>query len=271
MNRHFGKTTILICLFVLIACLWWGDQISSFAVSRGFDNGGISLGDWGDSFSALNTLFSGLAFVGLGATVFLQIHTVRHQQQESSRAEFERIYFQIFSLIRDLRKELVYNPASISANTVVGTYGTKLPSPRIVKKTGSEALKVAYNDIETYISKSTFGLNFSKNQLIRLYDHNVAKNHEGEFSPYFRAVYSLLRRVDRAKFLDEDEKLEYSRLLRSQMTGFEAAILGINGLTDYSKDLSDYIIRFRMLKYCPKGKIRTLLEKCYPPETFLGR
>ena len=51
-----------------------------------------TVGEFGDMFGAVNTLFSGLAFLGVIITVWMQSEELRLQRKEleSTRAELER-------------------------------------------------------------------------------------------------------------------------------------------------------------------------------------
>lgn len=274
MNSKFAATLILGFVLVLIICGAWGDYILDIGAGIGLSMEETSIGDWGDSFSALNTAFSGFAFVGIAGTIFLQVRATKERTNERGREEFERVFFQIFGLIRELRKEIEFEPApakvsGVSPRPIVGTgaVGVSLAakSATPITKYGNDAIKAAYNEVKRAFSRS------SRPDLQRSYKVIVNRKSEAAFSPYFRAVYSLLRKIHGSTFLTMPEKLEYSRLLRSQMTSYEAAILGINGLTKESKDLRDYIIFFRMPKYCKAGEIREALKEHYPIDAFRGR
>lgn len=66
-------------LGVLIACLLWGIGVSIILAC------GIKVGDFGDSYGALNTLFSGLAFAGVIFTIWEQRRIVRQELEEQRR------------------------------------------------------------------------------------------------------------------------------------------------------------------------------------------
>lgn len=275
MSGRFTFVFVIVSLAVVLVCLAWGWWSVPLGELLALDTQSVSLGDWGDSFAALNTAFSGLAFVGIAATIYLQIQVNKKHKIDLQKGEFERTFFQIFGLIRELRKELVFSsPASrrMSRNAFnVPASGSFNYNPKPEKpKVGSEAMKAAYHEIKSSLLGSVKDGDLA-DYIVRVYEVKVNRHCEAEFSPYFRAIYSLLKRIDQAYFLDENEKLEYSRLLRSQMNSYEAIILGVNGLTVSSKDLKAYVERFRMLKYAKEGEVKELLKSKYSENTFISR
>ncbi|NEU14083.1 hypothetical protein G3T14_18395, partial [Methylobacterium sp. BTF04] len=57
---------------------------------------------------------------------------------------------------------------------------------------------------------------------------------------------------------------------RSQLSRYEIALVGLNGMSKVSNDFDDLIIEFRLLKYST-GTRRTILEQHYPEYVFKGR
>ncbi|MFC3631719.1 putative phage abortive infection protein [Paracoccus angustae] len=278
-NSTFIATLILAALTVIFLCAWWGDAVVALGTKMGLHVEKVSLGDWGDSFSALNTAFSGMALVGIGATIYMQLQFSRRQQVENGKSEFERVFFQLFGLIRELRNELRFSPdaAKTSFRKLKGMSGggfsviDHADQSNFTEKKGVEAIKAAFLEISKSLEAQLSSGASSLRTVERIYRVTVNRRYEPEFSPYFRAIYSLLKRIDSSVYLSSNEKLDYSRLVRSQMTSQEAILLGLNGLSSESKDLMDYIIKYRMLKYSQEGNVKNELRKLYPEEAFKGR
>jgi hypothetical protein len=70
--------TIVVCLFILVVILWLGSAFTLRALYPASD----SRGTFGDSFGAINALFSGLAFAGIIVAILLQRNELRLQRQE---------------------------------------------------------------------------------------------------------------------------------------------------------------------------------------------
>ncbi len=89
-KRAKRKKTISICLFfwfclvALIVSGLWPIGLATFSVEK--------MGSFGDSYGALNTLFSGLAFAGIIASLWMQKDELRLQREElkSQRIEMAR-------------------------------------------------------------------------------------------------------------------------------------------------------------------------------------
>ena len=273
----FIATLIFIFTMILIVCMWWGDSVVWLGARLGLSVENVSLGDWGDSVSALNTVFSGGGLLGVGATVYLQLRFARRQQIENGKAEFERVYFQLFDLVRELRSELRFATASrkslhsVFSSSPTHPAGTGMSGTTGDEKVGAEAIKLAYNEISKQLSRYSSPSHSKRPSIERLYNIVVNRKFQADFGPYFRVIYSILKRIDVSPVLNETEKLDYSRLLRSQMTSQEVVLLGLNGLQAESKDLKDYLVKYRMLKYSQLGELRIALQERYPSETFTGR
>ena len=111
----------------------------------------------------------------------------------------------------------------------------------------------------------------SKEEIAEVYENRIHKRFENNFGPYFRLVYTILKIIKDDAYLDEDEKARYGNLLRSQLTSFEVALHGLNGLSGISKDFGKLICEFHLLKYLPEGGRRIVLSKCYPKSAFASR
>lgn len=85
------------------------------------------------------------------------------------------------------------------------------------------------------------------------YAEKLHRMNEDHLGPYFRIIYSMLRRISEASFLNDEEKIAYGNLLRSQLTSTELFVIGVNGLAHVSGDLRGYLEEFRMFKYLPRN------------------
>ncbi|MFT6535442.1 MAG: hypothetical protein ACJAQU_000334 [Loktanella salsilacus] len=293
MSSIFWATIALGITFLLILLFWWGIDVAQFSVAFENSNSSPSIGDWGDSFGGINALLSGLAFFGVAITIFLQRESLRRHENEMGHAEFERVFFQLLGLIREQRSEIIFyppvlkskvvvepNPYVTSADIYAGILGPGRNSNRdseyeqAVKRgevsQGASAQKSAYRAITRSVVAGVSSVPDAR-KLETAYMSIVHKRHGGEFGPYFRNIYSLIRRIDENRYLSDVERIEYSRLLRSQMTSYEAILLGLNGLSEHSKDLFMYIEKYKMLKYSQDGRIRRGLELIYARNAFNSR
>ena len=219
------------------------------------------LGQWGDSFGALNVLFAALACIAVVATFWTQQEGLNNQQKqiddsrkEQNKQRFENSFFQLLELLRDLRKEVKFSRTGSTSQT------------------GPDALKLFYRHFIQDITASTiYDEQLSEEDIATRYEQITGMDTENELGPYFRIIYTILRRTSEDKNLSDDDKIKYGNLVRSQLSTSEIALIGLNGLTKQSNDFRKYIIQFRLLKYLVDGPVRRQLEGIYPNETFDSR
>ncbi len=224
-------------------------------------------GAWGDNFGSLNALFAGLAFTGALAALFMQGQTFEAQQIESHKQRFEETYFELLQLLKSARSEVRYRYTTVYRNARKETNTGDLDQEF---RYGSDAFRTAIYEFNYWINAGKTSKPTRKN-IERMYSVRVHRRYESTFSPYFRLIYTILKRVSDDKTLTDKEKAQYGNLLRSQLTSFEIGLTAFNGLLMEAKDLDKLITEFRLLKYLPNGSIKDLLKTIYPPEAFEGR
>ncbi len=224
-------------------------------------------GQWGDGFGALNALFAGLAFTGALAALFMQGEATERQNKDLHRQRFESSYFELLSLLREARREVRfrYSLPYRKANKISGT------SERGQMQTEAAAFRTAVYEMRYLIRTKTTITSITRPQLERLYRIGIHARFESTFGPYFRIVYTILRRIRDDKILSNKEKIQYANLLRSQLTSHELSLAGFNGLMPQANDFSQLITEFHMLKYLPPGMARRALEQLYDEEAFAAR
>lgn len=107
--------------------------------------------------------------------------------------------------------------------------------------------------------------------MVTVYEERIHKNNEASFGPYFRLVYTVLRRIKDDDVLTVSEKNQYGNLLRSQLTSEELTLLAVNGMAPFSADLSDLIQEFRLLKYLPQSSVQRRFLAFYGSTAFAAR
>lgn len=123
---------------------------------------------------------------------------------------------------------------------------------------GSEKFLLKSNvDEEKQILEHVKHLLVLSNSIVK--PHNVLLGH------YYRHIYQMLRLVERANFLDEDEKYVYAKQLRAQLNDDEQVLLYYNSLSDIGRAWIEGVgqkqrnkmclmARFRMIKNIPYYK-----------------
>lgn len=245
MNRI---TIFIIAAIVIILWLSWVFQsylLSYVEVTWSQEH----LGQWGDTFGALNALFAAIAFLAVLYTIKLQQSQINKSQADQSKQKFERYFFQLLQLLREERIAINYPKNSMHY-------------------TFANAERILNNNI---ISKTTLDKSISKQNLIEIYEQNIDDFAGNLFSPYYRLIYTILKFIHDEDSIDENEKSRFGNLVRDQLSNPEIAVIMVAGLRPVASDMSKYLIEFRIARYLNSGPIKTSLELYYPKETFQAR
>ncbi|WP_162249992.1 putative phage abortive infection protein [Methylobacterium sp. Leaf456] len=105
-------------------------------------------------------------------------------------------------------------------------------------------------------------------------DNNIRKDDTRKIRKYawsvFQAFFTILYRIKNEPNITEEEKFSYGNLVRGQLSQYEVALAGLNGLSNVSKDFRDLITYFIILKYTT-GTRRKVLLPHYKESAFSGR
>lgn len=88
------------------------------------------------------------------------------------------------------------------------------------------------------------------NNLISIYI-NIFNKERGHLSHYFKCFYRLIKIVDLNLFLEDDEKVQYSKILRSQLTDYEQLIMQYNSYSRYGAKARPLILKYNLFKHAP--------------------
>lgn len=256
------STAIGVSLASAVLSVWlaWaniGPLLTWLGYSWEFDK----LGQWADSFGALNTLFGAFGFSAVIWTLWVQREQIKSSEADQHRQRFDSTYFEMLKLLRETRKDVRFRHSR--------EFQTETGLAKRESLTGLRAFREAWQEAIYFIEKPGFVLNAEN--VSDAYTKYIHAPYESNFGPYFRLLYTILSRIDGDKFLTEEEKHKYGNLLRSQLNSYELAVTGLNGLSPVAKDFSKLIVQFHLLKYLPEGTRRKTLLECYPEQAFASR
>lgn len=249
-----SKYIALIISFCIFA-LWLGWVLQHYVLGYvGLTWSHEQLGQWGDTFGALNALFAGVASIAVIMTLTLQQRQINRSQRERYKQNFEGTFFQLLRLLRELRAEVSYFTTTDTNNS---------------RRVGGRALKGAYDDIKWHlISENPDARGLTKLEIAKIYTQHIDNRSEDNFDPYFRIIYTILKLIDKDKNLNEREKVQYGNLMASQLGSPEVALIVLSGLTDGAKDFSFYITRFRIPRYLPDSVVLRAVAPHYDAIAF---
>ncbi|MER9449651.1 putative phage abortive infection protein [Mesorhizobium sp. M0254] len=245
-----------VALFAIFLWVVWA-TLPFLAQIFGAEWNPSTMGQWGDTFGALNALTSSFAFAAVLYTIWMQQRQIGEARIDQHRQQFDDVFFRLLSLMRDVRGELRYTRSTVE---------------KARETSGGQALRGAANDALHYIiDKSPANRELTREEIANIYAIHVHKRSEAGLGPYFRLIYTILKRIDTDPILTEVEKISYGNLLRGQLGSPEIALLALNGLTKDSNDLATYLNRFRMMRYLPKSAIWTAVRPWYDASAFEPR
>lgn len=176
-------------------------------------------GTVGDSFGALNTLFSGLAFVGIIATIFLQSRELsetraelRGQKEQLESQVFENKFFQLLNLLSNMPNS--FNYTELNDN----------------KAYGRECMaKVSY-DFSTLLNQG--GLPTPEN-LSNMFESFYTEYGQSVLGQYYRTLHQIIKYVH---FSIVRDKTFYTEIIKVQLSGDDLHMLFYYGKSKYGKE-----------------------------------
>ena len=206
--------------FIIVALIWWYYPVLISKYTGLVEQ--EKLGQWGDTYGGLNTIFTGLAMVG----AFFALYT---GNKERNSRQFEDHFFQQLNSIRDII-------AGISL--FKGTVKYRIyPSKNYPEKYKIYKINIP-GDISGRIVFVTLRDNFILENIARHSNGNIGKYEDfyKEFlhrvlSHYFRAIYTTIKYVDSSDILNKEQKIFYIHMLRAQISSDELFFLFYSGLS----------------------------------------
>lgn len=190
-------------------------------------------GQFGDAFGVFTSLFSALGFGGVLLTLWIQRKSAKTQS-------FETTLFQMLSLQNTIIQDL--NIHKYGSEVVIRSGRSCFRRYYVghLKPSYRRMLTAHPTKLEGEIVDMAFSSMYAKTR------HNLGH--------YFRFTYNIFRFIHEAD-IEDDLKLKYSRIIRSQLSDFELLLLFYNCLHRHGVD------RFKPLveHYCLFNNLPTEL------------
>ncbi|MCW4589192.1 putative phage abortive infection protein [Gluconacetobacter entanii] len=215
-------------------------------------------GTWGDSFGAINSLFTILGFASVVITIILQIKINGEQNDSDYNKNFEQRVYENIKLLREIKSDIVI------------FYGRP---DRRTKLVGFEAIHRLCHEYGDKLSefKRRYHGPFNADSVNNFY-MEIYPNVESSFGAFFRTLYFILDEIKNDERISPMNKFRYGRLIRAQLSENDISLIALNGLSSISKDMGELIIYFRLLKYHKKDSILfNTIKEFYPLESWSSR
>jgi len=231
----------IIGIFVVLG-IWIGAWY--FLLWSSYKLNWLNKGTFGDIFSAVSALFSGLAFVAVVITLYLQSKSIISSKKDLEKQSFENKFFQLLNIQNQILNG-IEKPQKIDGNDV------------FLK--GKLVFKILYEElINSYKSKS---VNSNKNEILKKIQNTYKvffKNYQSEFGHYFRHLYHIVKFINESTISD---KQFYSNLLRAQLSSPELLLLFYNCLSEYGNErFKPLVEKYALLENMPNDTIDKRLD-----------
>ena len=261
------------------------------------DNNKIDvLGQMGDSYGIFNALFSGLAFLGVLITLYKQSrdnrkHTVVEQYYQMLDVQ-QKVLDEIN--VAQVRKVKQGEPIAVAEGRKAFVE-FKIQMKYLVKaiKEMSERNGFKFSDIDIAdIAYAVFFYGSSKSwkpfmmeylkdypDTERLVDAIIARldsekrfilyrPNQNYLSVYFRNMYNAIKLIDNCGLISSEEKKDYVKILRAQLSNAELYILFFNIISRFGKKWvdNDYVTKYQLIQNLPSKYCDGYNPKDYFPE-----
>lgn len=220
---------------------------------------GVNSGEVGDTFGAVNALFSGLAFAGVIFAILLQRSELKLQRHELelTRLELagqkEQLKAQNDTLRQQTFENTFFQLLRLHHEIVNAIDLRKGPSSDVIA-TGRDCMEVFYRRLHKQWNKPgesyPDGTDLDRiNAAYMTYYASV----ESDLGHYYRSLYNIIKFVDRSSV--QDKRL-YTNLIRAQLSKYELGLLFYNCLSEMGAEkFKPLVERYSLLKMVPRKEL----------------
>lgn len=246
-----GLIGLALFFLVLAAWGWWGVFFSTAPDdSTGFVG---ARGTFGDSFGALNALFSGLAFIGLTIAILYQRRELaayhrelalvtdemknqgsllKQQVQVMRVQQLDSTFFKTLEYWRECERRFMPDSGSVIINGMGGFSPLWNAFGELTKSWENDLKELT--DIESY------------HYIIQPSYQSFYKDYREELGNYFRSLSYLLQLIDSSGVPNPKH---YGNLVRARLSGAERRLIIINCISfkNGSKSLASLVAKFDLV------------------------
>ena len=258
-----GVSALFIILTVFVLCFW--DTL---------EHSGL----FGDTFGSINAFFSALAFAGVIIAIFMQRKELELQREEleQTRTEFkkqtEEFEKQNKTLSIQRFENTFFNMLNLLNNAQNQTVIVIMDHNPQTGKTHRETIKGW--DAFIYFEKKLEQIFADKSidnleSKLNSFFHGETHHAESQLGHYFKTIYSILKTVEKSRFLDIEDKKYYANILRAQLSNNELFLLFYNCIWR-----SDFILfrllveKYSLLKHLNQSEVSSNEIQLYQARAF---
>jgi len=171
------------------------------------------------------------------------------QSAAMAQQTFDSVFFNLldrFSQVRDSVSVPIYMPKRVEGGSV--------PDTQSVFVTGRQAFAEFYRCVKS----AQVGMPKTvPNRLIVLRNNFMGQYRlvESELGPYFRTLYRIFTFIDRSITLTWEQKIDYAKIARAQLSDLELCVIFYDGLTEMAAKFKPLIERYGLLRHVNAGNL----------------
>lgn len=230
-------------IFVAVALIVIALCIAYFFIIRAKISSPEERGTFGDMFGTVGALFSGLAFAGVIVTMLQQKEELELQRKELAQTNLA---------LESQRKEMEAQNKTIMLQRFESTFFNMLHIEQDFLQSIKYTEKSKTNGIQTTVGRVAMMNLYDTWEVLMDGDLFYRQNPDADFGTvldkgqawnsislqlehYFRFIYQILKFVDGAQYLSDEEKYNYSCLLNSQLSPHELLLLFYHSISNNGK------------------------------------
>lgn len=225
---------------------------------------------FGDSFGVLTSLFTGLAFAGLIATILLQRKDINLQQSElqetrkvMEKQNFEATFFQMAKMLNDIVESTA--DKDVKGRECFSRFASYLNK----QMSSAELAVIGQKDL---FERKSNGDPTVYEEGVNYFFKEFYSWNQTRIEHYLRYLYRIFKYIDESR---EDGRIEndkfYGKIIRAQLSDQELVVLFYNGLSEQGKKFSSYIERYSLFDNLPIDDLAgdvELLTRLYSDEAY---
>lgn len=214
-------------------------------------------GAFGDTFGAVNALFSGLAFVGLIYAILLQKNQLELQREDLKSTQEELI---------ETREEFKTQNETLKIQRFENTFFSMLSLHNEItlnttlkirngEEKGRDIYKTIYNAIYNDMNRQLVGdKNYPKEPDKETVSKYIDTLYQAQLGHYFRNLYTIFKYIDESKISGKEL---YTDIVRAQLSNYELLLLFYNCyfLHEPSEGFIEYAKEYNLFDNMPKDQL----------------
>jgi hypothetical protein len=180
------------------------------------------------------------------------------QSATMAQQAFDSVFFNLldrFSQVRDSVSVAIYMPKRVDGGSV--------PDMQTAFVTGRQAFAEFYRCLKS----AQVGMQKTVPNRMTVLRNNFMGQYklvESELGPYFRTLYRIFAFIDGSTTLTQEQKMEYAKIARAQLSDLELCVIFYDGFTEMASKFKPLIERYGLLRHVNAGNLILEDDKTNP-------